>query len=72
VVKDVEEKLKGVEKPLKIAIMGCVVNAIGEAREADRPCLRERICLAIQRRKTYKESKRRKYGKSSIGRGFKL
>jgi (E)-4-hydroxy-3-methylbut-2-enyl-diphosphate synthase len=35
VVKEVEEKLKGIEKPLKVAIMGCVVNAIGEAREAD-------------------------------------
>jgi (E)-4-hydroxy-3-methylbut-2-enyl-diphosphate synthase len=35
VVKEVEERLKGLEKPLKVAIMGCVVNAIGEAREAD-------------------------------------
>jgi len=35
VVKEVEEKLKGLEKPLKVAIMGCVVNAIGEAKEAD-------------------------------------
>lgn len=35
VVREVEEKLKGVKKPLKVAIMGCVVNAIGEAREAD-------------------------------------
>ncbi|MFN3975477.1 MAG: flavodoxin-dependent (E)-4-hydroxy-3-methylbut-2-enyl-diphosphate synthase [Aquificaceae bacterium] len=35
VVKEVEEKLKGLDKPLKVAIMGCVVNAIGEAREAD-------------------------------------
>ena len=35
VVKEVEEKLKGLDKPLKIAIMGCVVNAIGEAKEAD-------------------------------------
>ena len=35
VVKEVKEKLKGVDKPLKVAIMGCVVNAIGEAREAD-------------------------------------
>jgi len=35
VVKEVEEKLKGLEKPLKVAIMGCVVNAIGEARESD-------------------------------------
>ena len=35
VVKKVEEKLEAVDKPLKVAIMGCVVNAIGEAREAD-------------------------------------
>ncbi|RMH81320.1 MAG: flavodoxin-dependent (E)-4-hydroxy-3-methylbut-2-enyl-diphosphate synthase [Acidobacteria bacterium] len=35
VVKDVEEKLKGLNKPLKVAIMGCVVNAIGEAKEAN-------------------------------------
>ena len=35
VVKEVEEKLKHINKPLKVAIMGCVVNAIGEAREAD-------------------------------------
>jgi (E)-4-hydroxy-3-methylbut-2-enyl-diphosphate synthase len=35
VVKQVEEKLSGIDKPLKVAIMGCVVNAIGEAKEAD-------------------------------------
>ncbi|ADC88958.1 1-hydroxy-2-methyl-2-(E)-butenyl 4-diphosphate synthase [Thermocrinis albus DSM 14484] len=35
IVKEVEEKLKGIEKPIKVAVMGCVVNAIGEAREAD-------------------------------------
>ncbi|HID79462.1 MAG TPA: flavodoxin-dependent (E)-4-hydroxy-3-methylbut-2-enyl-diphosphate synthase [Aquifex aeolicus] len=35
VVKEVKEKLKGVEKPLKVAIMGCVVNGPGEAKEAD-------------------------------------
>lgn len=35
VVKQVEEKLEGEDIPLKVAIMGCVVNAIGEAREAD-------------------------------------
>ncbi len=29
------EALKGVRKPLKIAVMGCVVNGIGEAEEAD-------------------------------------
>jgi (E)-4-hydroxy-3-methylbut-2-enyl-diphosphate synthase len=35
VVKKVEEKLETVDKPFKVAIMGCVVNAIGEAKEAD-------------------------------------
>jgi (E)-4-hydroxy-3-methylbut-2-enyl-diphosphate synthase len=35
VVKKVEEKLDGKNLPIKVAIMGCVVNAIGEAREAD-------------------------------------
>jgi len=35
VVKKVEEKLEAVDKSLKVAIMGCVVNAIGEAKEAD-------------------------------------
>ncbi len=35
VVKKVEEKLRGIRSPLKVAIMGCVVNAIGEAKEAD-------------------------------------
>lgn len=32
---EVEKMLKGVKKPLKIAVMGCVVNGPGEAREAD-------------------------------------
>lgn len=31
----VEEMLKDVDKPLKVAVMGCVVNGPGEAREAD-------------------------------------
>ncbi len=31
----VETALAGCEKPLKVAIMGCVVNGPGEAREAD-------------------------------------
>ncbi len=35
VVKEVEGKLKGIKAPLKVAVMGCVVNAIGEAKEAD-------------------------------------
>jgi (E)-4-hydroxy-3-methylbut-2-enyl-diphosphate synthase len=31
----VEEALKNIEKPIKVAVMGCVVNGPGEAREAD-------------------------------------
>lgn len=31
----VEQKLKNVHTPLKIAVMGCVVNGPGEARDAD-------------------------------------
>ncbi len=32
---EVENKLQQVDRPLKIAVMGCVVNGPGEAREAD-------------------------------------
>ena len=31
----VEELLKGIEKPITVAVMGCVVNGPGEARHAD-------------------------------------
>ena len=31
----VEKRLRGVQKPVKVAVMGCVVNGPGEAREAD-------------------------------------
>lgn len=34
-VNQVETALQGVDKPLKVAVMGCVVNGPGEAREAD-------------------------------------
>ena len=33
--KQVEEKLRDVHKPIKVAVMGCVVNGPGEARAAD-------------------------------------
>lgn len=33
--KQVEEKLRDVHKTIKVAVMGCVVNGPGEAREAD-------------------------------------
>lgn len=32
---EVEEKLRSVKKPIEVAVMGCVVNGPGEAREAD-------------------------------------
>lgn len=35
VVREVQERLAGLEKPVKVAIMGCAVNGPGEAREAD-------------------------------------
>src|ERR1035437_3961748 len=35
VAEDVEERLKAIDKPLTVAVMGCVVNGPGEAREAD-------------------------------------
>ena len=31
----VEEMLRDVDKPIKVAVMGCAVNGPGEAREAD-------------------------------------
>ena len=34
-VGEVEENLKDIDKPIKVAIMGCPVNGPGEAREAD-------------------------------------
>ena len=35
IAEQVEAKLLQVDKPLKVAVMGCVVNGPGEAREAD-------------------------------------
>ncbi len=35
IVEAVEEAVKDIKKPLNISVMGCVVNAIGEAKEAD-------------------------------------
>ena len=34
-VAEVQKRLGGVRKNIKVAIMGCVVNGPGEAREAD-------------------------------------
>ena len=30
-----EERLRSVQKPITVAVMGCIVNGPGEAREAD-------------------------------------
>lgn len=35
IAEEVEEKLKNTNKNIKVAVMGCVVNGPGEAREAD-------------------------------------
>ena len=33
--KQVEDKLRDCKKPIKVAVMGCIVNGPGEAKEAD-------------------------------------
>ncbi|UCD36164.1 MAG: flavodoxin-dependent (E)-4-hydroxy-3-methylbut-2-enyl-diphosphate synthase [Nitrospiraceae bacterium] len=35
IVKKVEKRIAGIKAPIKVAVMGCVVNGPGEAREAD-------------------------------------
>jgi (E)-4-hydroxy-3-methylbut-2-enyl-diphosphate synthase len=35
IMAQLEEKLEGIKKPVKIAVLGCVVNGPGEASEAD-------------------------------------
>lgn len=35
IAEEVDQKLRNIDKPIKIAVMGCVVNGPGEAREAD-------------------------------------
>jgi len=35
IARKVEEMLSGIDRPLKVAVMGCVVNGPGECREAD-------------------------------------
>ena len=35
IVQEVKEKTRDVKKPLKVAVMGCVVNGPGEAKDAD-------------------------------------
>ena len=35
IASEVEERISGIDKPIKVAVMGCVVNGPGEARDAD-------------------------------------
>ena len=35
IANEVERRLEGMEKPIKVAVMGCIVNGPGEARDAD-------------------------------------
>ena len=35
IAEKVEERLRGMEDPIEVAVMGCVVNGPGEARGAD-------------------------------------
>jgi len=35
IAKEIEKLTENIKEPLKIAIMGCIVNGLGEAREAD-------------------------------------
>ncbi len=35
IAKEVKRRLKGVDLPIKVAVMGCVVNGPGEAKDAD-------------------------------------
>ena len=34
-VKKIDEYIESIKKPIKVAIMGCIVNGPGEAKEAD-------------------------------------
>lgn len=46
----VEKKLRDVKTPIKVAVMGCVVNGPGEAREADIGLAGGRDCAVIFRK----------------------
>ena len=35
IANEVEKRISQIEKPIKVAVMGCAVNGPGEAREAD-------------------------------------
>jgi len=59
-VNEIEKRTEYIKKPIKIAVMGCVVNGPGEAREADVGVAGGKECGVIFRKgkiiKTVKES----------------
>lgn len=61
VAEQVEKALEGIEKPLKIAVMGCEVNGPGEAKEADIGIAGEMGALCfLKREKLFVKSARKK------------
>lgn len=51
--KQVRKTLKGIDKPAKIAVMGCIVNGPGEAQDADLA-----VCAAQGKGYIYKQGKK--------------
>lgn len=51
--KQVRRELKGIKKPLKIAVMGCIVNGPGEAQDSDLA-----ICAAMGKGYIYRRGKK--------------
>ena len=60
VAEQVEKALEGIEKPIKIAVMGCEVNGPGEAREADIGIAGGDGCALLFKRENRTENQRRK------------
>jgi len=51
--KQVKRSLRGVSKPVKIAVMGCIVNGPGEAQDADLA-----VCAAMGKGYIYRKGKK--------------
>ncbi|MFH1462704.1 MAG: flavodoxin-dependent (E)-4-hydroxy-3-methylbut-2-enyl-diphosphate synthase [bacterium] len=59
IAKEVEDLTKQIKKPLRIAIMGCVVNGLGEARDADFGIVGiNNLGVLTQKGKTLKKAKK--------------
>ncbi|RYD06568.1 hypothetical protein N752_02560 [Desulforamulus aquiferis] len=58
IAEQVEQRLVGLDKPIKVAVMGCVVNGPGEAREADVGIAGGRGVADFPKRRSNKEGSR--------------